>query len=209
MLAARIAGGFVAALGFAATAVAQEEPGFWDRAGAAVNATTPFPLGSAAEREHGWFSGVWDGTKRIWRDGTHDLYLSGYTWHLPYAYNTAERNEENPLTWGLGIGKTLTDERDNQRSLYGMVVEDSNFKLQYTLGYAWMARWRLAGDLRGGLGYSIALIGRYEYDYIPLPLIAPLASVGNDSITVFATYLPFVGDIVYIFARITFDAPHK
>jgi len=107
--------GFAAAIGLpalglaAAPASAQEVPGFWQRSTDSVNATTPFPLGAKSEQERGWFSGAWDGTKRIWREGTHDLYLSGYTWHLPYAYTTAEREAENALTYGLGFGKTLTE----------------------------------------------------------------------------------------------------
>jgi len=208
--------GFAAALGLlapgfaAAPAFAQEQSGFWQRSTAAVNATTSFPLGSKAEQERGWFSGAWDGTKRIWREGTHDLYLSGYTWHLPYAYTTAQRNEENALTYGLGFGKTLTDERDNQRSLYALVINDSNYNLQFTVGYAWMARWRLAGGLRGGLGYSAVLVAREDYfNYVPFPAIVPLASLGNDTFTLFATYIPFAGDVVYVFGRIAFDAPRK
>lgn len=211
MLASRTARGLTAALGIAAApAIAQEPPGFWERSAAAVNATTPFPLGATAERERGWSRGAWDGTQRIWREGAHDLYLSGYTWHLPYAYTAAEREAENALTYGLGIGKTLTDERDNQRSLYGLVIEDSNYKLQFTVGYAWMARWHLAGDLRVGLGYTAALTARADhFDYLPFPAVVPLASLGNDTFTLFATYIPFAGDVVYVFGRITFDAPHK
>jgi len=211
VLASRTARGVTTALGIAAApAVAQEPPGFWERSAAVVNATTPFSLGSAAERERGWLRGAWDGTRRIWREGTHDLYLSGYTWHLPYAYTTAQREEENAFTYGLGFGKTLTDERDNQRSVYALVLKDSNYNAQFSVGYAWMARWRLAGDLRGGLGYSAALVARKDYfNYVPFPAVVPLASLGNDTFTLFATYIPFAGDVVYVFGRITFDAPRR
>jgi len=188
-------------------AAGQESKSVWGRTLDAVDSTTPFPVGTKEEQDQGWFSGSWDGVKQLWRDGTHDVYLSGYTWHLPYAYSTAERREENANTWGAGFGKTMTDERDNQRSLYAMVIEDSNFKVQYSAGYAWMARWRVVSDVRVGLGYTAALISRADYwHHVPFPAVLPLASIGNNTFGVFATFIPGSANILYFFGRVTFDA---
>lgn len=187
-------------------ASAQESKSFWSQSLSAVNSTTPYPLASKETQDTGWFSATWDGTKRIWRDGKWDLYISGYTWHLPYAYTTAERHEENAFTYGLGIGKTLTDERDNQRSLYALVIEDSNYETQYTIGYTWMARWRLVSNIKGGLGYTAFITARDDTnDYLPFPAVAPLASIGTDRATVFATFIPGKASILYFFGKISFE----
>jgi palmitoyl transferase len=187
-------------------AAAQESKGFWTRSLDALNSTTPHPLGSQQTRDAGWFSGTWDGTKRLWRDGHWDLYISGYTWHLPYAYNTAERHEENAFTYGLGIGKTLTDERDNQRSLYALVIEDSNYKTQYSIGYTWMARWQLVGPVKGGLGYTAFITARDDFNnYLPFPGILPLASIGTDRATLYGTFVPGSASILYFFGKISFE----
>jgi lipid IVA palmitoyltransferase len=187
-------------------AMAQESKGFWSRSLTAVNRTTPFVLGDKEQQDRGWFRGTWDGTKRIWREGEWDVYLSGYTWHLPYAYTTEERKEENAFTYGLGLGKTLTDERDNQRSLYALIIEDSNYKTQFSLGYTWMARWRTIDDLKLGLGYSVFLFAREDFNnYVPQPGIAPLLSFGTDKVSVWATFVPGEASILYFFGRVSFD----
>jgi len=188
-------------------AAAPESEGFWSRSAHAVNNTTPYPLGGQEAQDRGWFSGTWDGTKRIWRDGNWDLYLSGYTWHLPYAYTAEQRAQENALTWGLGIGKTLTDERNNQRSLYALIIEDSHYKPEYQIGYAWMARWQVYNDLRVGAGYTLGLMSRSDiWGYVPFPFVAPLVSVGTDRFSLFGTFIPGNASIAYFFGRVTFGA---
>jgi len=187
-------------------AAAQESTGFWSNAVDAVNSTTPYPVGAKEAQDRGWFSGTWDGTKRIWRDGQLDVYFSGFTWHLPYAYTTEERKAENAFTWGGGIGKSLTDERDNQRSLYAMIISDSHYKPQYMAGYAWMARWRAYGDIRVGAGYSLSLVARSDINnYVPFPAPVPLVSVGTDRITLYGTFIPGSASVLYFFGKFTFD----
>lgn len=203
------AAALVASVACAQEQQSQESKSWWSKSLDAVNSTSPFVVGSKKTQDVGWWSGAWDGTKRIWREGTHDMYISGWTWHLPYEYSYQDRHDGslNQNTWGLGFGKTLTDERDNQRSLYAMAIQDSHFKPQYQAGYAWMARWRMFDDVRFGAGYTLLILSREDYnDYMPFPAAAPLVSVGNNTASVFATYIPGSAAIVYIFGRISFDA---
>jgi hypothetical protein len=84
-----------------------------------VGSTTPFPLGTEKARAEGFWHGLWDGTKRIWSEGSQDLYLSGYYYHAPYAYSSEKRDEFNDRAWGVGYGRTLTEDNDNQRCCWG------------------------------------------------------------------------------------------
>ncbi len=190
------------------SAAPPESKSWWRKSLDAVNYTTPDALATkdAQGEDRGWFSGTWDGTKRIWRDGKYDVYLSGYTWHMPFAYTKQQRLQENHNTFGLGFGKTLTDERDNQYSLYGLVFSDSHYKPEYNLGYAWVARWRVVDGVRVGAGYTLALVSRSDINnYVPFPAVAPLLSIGNNTFTVFGTYIPGSASVAYFFGRISFD----
>jgi palmitoyl transferase len=185
----------------------KESPSFWSRSVDAVNSTTPFPVGGKEAQDKGWFSGAWDGTKNIWRDGNWDLLVSGYTWHLPYAYSPEKRQQENSLTWGFGIGKTLVDERDNQRILYTLIISDSHYKPQYSAGYGWMARWKAYENIRVGAGYTAFIMARSDiHDYVPFPGVAPLASIGTNRFSLFGTFIPGHASILYFFGILTFDA---
>ena len=168
----------------------------------AVNSTTPFPIGERTEQEKGWWSGAWDGTKRIWREGGHDLYLSGYYWHSPVWYSAEQRSKYSDTAFGLGYGRTLTDEKDNQRMLFAIVAQDSLRKPMYLAGYAWLARWRIGDEgFRVGAGYSVTVISHSSLDYIPVPFPTPMLSLGTDRVSAFATW---VGGVTYFFGKISF-----
>jgi palmitoyl transferase len=184
----------------------QESKGFWSSTLETLNNATPNVIGAKPERDTGWFSGAWDGTKRVWNEGKWDLYVSGYTIHLPYAYTQEEIEKENAWTYGLGVAKRVIDERDNEHSLYALMIKDSHYYWQYSAGYAWMARWRPMEHLRVGLGYSLFIMSRQDINnYIPFPGIAPLVSVGASRVDLFATFIPGEASIVYLFGRIGFD----
>jgi lipid IVA palmitoyltransferase len=183
-------------------ASADETPSAWDRTLSALNSTTTVPLASKEEQDKGWFSGAWDGMKRLWHDGSSDLYLSGYYWHAPWNFTSYERSEYNDLALGGGYGRSLIDEKDNQRLLYAMIVQDSFRKPMYLAGYGWVARWKVAGDLRLGAGYTISIISNSKAtSYIPFPAPTPLVSIGTDKVAVYGTYL---NSIAYFFAKVTF-----
>jgi palmitoyl transferase len=142
--------------------------------------------------------------KTIARDGKWDLYVSGYTWHAPWHYSSDRRDELNAFAVGGGFGKGLTDEKDNQRLLYGMVFSDSHYKPQYTVGYAWMARWTFGSDFKLGAGYTAGFTSRSDIaGYAPIPLILPLLSAGTDRVQFYMVPIP-VSDVLYFFGRVTF-----
>lgn len=181
---------------------ADEPPSAWDRSLSAVNSTTTFPLASKDQQEAGWFHGAWDGFKRILNEGRNDLYVSGYYVHLPYRFTAEERASYNDWGLGGGIGRSLIDEKDNQRLLYAMVVQDSYYKPMYLAGYGWVARWKLTNELRVGAGYTLSLISNSKATgYIPFPAPTPLVSIGTDDVTLYGTFIP---GIFYFFGKVRF-----
>jgi palmitoyl transferase len=168
-----------------------------------VGATTPFPLASAAAREEGFWHGVWDGTKRIWNEGSQDLWLSGYYYHAPYKYSAEKRDEFNDRGWGVGYGHTLTEDNDNQRMLFGIVARDSYRKPLYMAGYAWLARWDVGHDVRVGAGYSALIVSHSTAtNYWPAPYVAPVASIGTNNAAIYGT---FVRGVAWFVVKLSFD----
>ncbi len=140
---------------------------------------------------------------RLWSDGDATLVASGYAWHLPWKHKTERQKEFNDLAWGGGFGKTFAESDQRRRLIYMLATNDSHDRMQYMSGYAWLARWRPAGGLHLGAGYTMLLIGRHEYSYVPLPVALPAFTVGTDPVEVFATYVPY-GEVVLFVGRFSF-----
>ncbi len=173
-------------------AAAEDGADAWKALGDKINSTTPAALQSAEAREAGPLQGLWDGTKRIWNEGAQDIYVSGYFYHTPYGFSREKRDEYNDNAWGGGYGRTLTEDNLNQRMLYGIIATDSHRKRLYLAGYAWLARWSFIGDTRVGAGYSALLIAHStSTNYWPVPLLAPVASIGTDNAAVYAHVFQF------------------
>ena len=183
-------------------ASAEEPTSAWDRTLSALNSTTPFPLAEKEAQDRGWFSGAWDGVKRIWKEGGSDLYLSGRYWHSPWGFSDEDRARYDDWGLGGGFGRRLIDEKGNERMLYALVVQDSFEKPMYLGGYGWLARWKAGGDLRLGAGYSIVIISNSTAsDYIPFPAPVPLVSFGTEKVSLYGTYF---NSIAYFFAKLSF-----
>ena len=173
--------------------------GFW----ATFAHTTPFGLSTKAPGEAGAWGRTMDGVKRIWSEGQTNLIVSGYAWHLPWKHRTERQKAFNDAAWGGGFGWSFAENDRRQRLLYFVANNDSHERVEYMTGYAWLARYHPYGTLRLGVGYTLFLIGRYEYNYVPVPLILPAFSAGTDPVDVFVTYVPY-GEVVLFVARFVF-----
>ncbi len=174
----------------------------WRQSLEVLNSTTPFPLAPQADRDKGWSHGAWGGIKRIWSEGTSDLYLSGRYWHTPWGFTDEDRARYDDWGLGVGYGRSLTDEKGNQRLLYALVVQDSFEKPMYLTGYGWLAQTTIPWGLTAGAGYSIVIISNdTASDYIPFPAPAPMASLGSEKVSLYCTYF---NSIFYLFAKVKF-----
>jgi palmitoyl transferase len=146
-------------------------------------------------------------SKRAWHEGRYDLYLSGYTWHLPFAYSSEDRDEYNNNAWGGGIGKSVIDDKGRTHGLFAFAFDDSHGKPQYNFGYSWTTYWGIPRTrLDAGLGYTAFFFMRSDYaNYFPIPVVLPLASLRwNKSIELLTTYVPGGegnGNVMLFFGR--------
>ncbi|WP_232256424.1 hypothetical protein [Caballeronia glathei] len=76
---------------------------------------------------------------RVAHDGTWDLYLTGYGWHIDGYDNTSHLNANS---WRGGAGKHWTDENGNDDILFAMAFSDSHNHIEPIAGYArqWFTR---------------------------------------------------------------------
>lgn len=166
---------------------------------------------SAAGQEPGWFSRQWDAAstevKTVADEGKWDFYEPVYVWHLPFAYNSGQREKYNNTPWpAFGIGKGRYDEKGNRSSLYAMGYIDSNDKWSGNVGYGYSWQYGQRHGFNYGLGYTVGLMTREDYfNRVPFPFILPTASLGYDNYKVETGYVPGVkkgtGNILFIWLK--------
>lgn len=125
-----------------------------------------------------------------WQSPNYELYIPVSTWHNRRYYDADKIKEFNEEPWGLGIGKYRYDEKGNWHALYGMAFMDSHNKLEPLVGYGYQKIWRPSENVRLGAGYSVGITMRSDFNYVPIPIIVPLASVEYKKLSVQSTYIP-------------------
>ncbi|WP_408014912.1 lipid IV(A) palmitoyltransferase PagP [Rouxiella aceris] len=157
-----------------------------------------------------WWSSWKNDVATTWQSPQHqDLYFPAITWHNRATYDRAKIDRYNERPWGGGYGISRYDENGDWHGLYFMAFKDSFNKWEPIGGYGYEKIWRPLQDpeFKLGLGYTAAITARDNYNYIPLPLILPLASVGYDRFTFQATYIPGThnnGNVFFAWVRFQF-----
>jgi outer membrane protein W len=180
-----------------------EAPSLASRALRAFNDTTPVGLLAPDERTagwKGWFGDLWEGSQRNFKAGDAGLLLPLFTFHPAYKY--PNRDDNNNFPYGVGYVRNFVDAKDNERLIYALAFSDSHYDLQPVVGWAWLARWPLAGSVKAGLGYTAFVTARADANYLPFPAILPLASIGTDRVTFYGMWIPTT-EVLFFFARVT------
>lgn len=138
-------------------------------------------------------NGIWADAKNTlsetWNASNYELYLPINTWHNRHYYTQEKIDGYNEQPWGLGIGKYRYDEDGDWHGIYAMAFADSHSKVQPVAGYAFQKMWRPSNNVRLGAGYTLGLTLREDFNYLPLPIIAPLASIEYKQIALQSTYI--------------------
>lgn len=165
-------------------------------------ATYPPPTsGAKPPAEKSLFSKVWDPIARAYDVGTLELYLPLVTYHVRSSYTQEQIDsyQERPL--GFGVGRGYYNEKGNWEGVYAMAFQDSHYKPEYQLGYAWKTFWHPTQDFRVGLGYTTFLFARSDIaSYMPLPGILPLAAVGYKNFSLETAYVPG-GNVFFLYGK--------
>lgn len=176
----------------------------------AVIATIAAVPAHAQEAEKGWYQAAKDNVTQTWNQGTDELLVPTYTWHLPFAYTRSKINGYQNFPLGLGYGRGRIDDKGNYHGLYVMGFQDSHFKPEWLAGYLWQTYWRLGDELKGGLGFTAGMTARTDYyHYVPLPLIFPVGSLEYGRLSLEAAYVPGGkgnGNVVFFTTKWRFSA---
>lgn len=137
----------------------------------------------------GAWSYVKDTLSQTWDANDYELYIPINTWHNRSYYTSEKIDQYNEHPWGLGIGKYRFDEDGDWHSLYAMVFSDSHKDMQPVAGYGFQKMWRPNENLRLGAGYTVGLTLREDFNYLPIPIVAPLASIEYKQLALQSTYI--------------------
>lgn len=146
--------------------------------------------------------------RQVWYDGHGQIYGSGYAWHNRYTYRQDLLDKYNELAWGGGLGRGFTDEDGDLHTLYAIAFLDSHKNVEPMAGYEFEKMFRLKGELKLGLGYTLMVTMRPDILHgIPFPGVLPVVSFSYCHLTVFATYIPGTqnnGNVMFLLARWSF-----
>lgn len=166
------------------------------------------PQGAAEDK--GWFATFKDNVSETWQQPEHyDLYVPAITWHARFAYDKEKTDRYNERPWGAGFGQSRWDDKGNWHGLYIMAFKDSFNKWEPIGGYGWEKTWRPLPDenFHTGLGFTAGFTARDNWNYIPVPVLLPLASIGYGPATFQMTYIPGTynnGNVYFAWLRFQF-----
>lgn len=164
--------------------------------------TTPVGMVESNNGSHEW-SDLLTGSKKIMEEGRSMWIVPTYTNHPTWAWDN--RRQQNAHPFGMGLGRQVIDSHGNERSLFFVAFVDSNYRIEPTMGYQWLARYPLGNSgFHVGAGYLLGTTIRGDYAWVPLPMVLPVAKVGTDSVSLYMTYIPFT-DVMFMYTTITLD----
>ena len=141
--------------------------------------------------------------------GDDALLVSGYEWHIPYAWTPERRAAENELAWGGGWARSREQPNGDTENVYLLVFKDSHRQAQFNLGYAWTTYWGDRVGLQGGLGFAAAIVQRPDIvGGWPVPVVLPLFTLRYQKAELLTSYIPRFGgavnhgSVLYFFGKI-------
>lgn len=146
--------------------------------------------------EDGWLSRNWNAAsteaKAVADDGKWTVYEPTYVWHLPYAYDSGQRERYNNTPWpAFGVGKGRYTETGNRSDYYVLYYIDSNRKWSMNAGYQYTWQYGSQTGFNYGLGLTGGLMTRYDYfSRKPFPYILPTATLGYANLKAETAFVP-------------------
>ncbi|MEE3652224.1 MULTISPECIES: lipid IV(A) palmitoyltransferase PagP [unclassified Brenneria] len=146
-----------------------------------------------AEHDESWWQRSKNNLSKTWSESpNHDIYIPAITWHNRWTYDKEKTDEYNERPWGAGYGVSRFDEDGDWHGIYAMAFKDSHNKWEPIGGYGFEKRWRPTRDqdFQLGLGFTAGVTMRDNWNYIPIPVLLPLASISYQKLSFQATYIP-------------------
>lgn len=140
-------------------------------------------------KDSGVLSYITDNLSQTWNADNYELYIPINTWHNRNYYSAEKINQYNEHPWGLGVGKYRLDDDGDWHSLYIMAFSDSHKDLEPVAGYGFQKMWHPSENWRLGAGYTLGFTVRKDFNYLPIPVVAPLFSVEYKQLAIQSTYI--------------------
>lgn len=143
-----------------------------------------------------WVRSFCERAARVANHGTWDAYVLGYGYHFDRA-KPEQVDPMNARSYGAGAGKHWTDAAGNEDLLFAFAFLDSHDHVEPVAGYArqWFTRPWLGG-LQFGAGFAAAITARNDVlHYVPVPVVAPVASLRYRRASLMATVMPRFGKV--------------
>ncbi len=138
-------------------------------------------------------TGLWDDVKNTlsetWNAKDYELYVPVNTWHNRAFYDKEKIDGYNEQPWGLGIGKYRYDTDGDWHGVYAMAFADSHNQVEPIVGYGFQKMWHAQNGFRLGAGYTVGVTMREDFNYVPLPVVAPIASIEYKQLSLQSTYI--------------------
>ncbi|MBC7428550.1 MAG: hypothetical protein H7336_08070 [Bacteriovorax sp.] len=157
-----------------------------------------------------WFEATKNKFVTIYDQGQNDLYVLGYAYHDRNTYTKDKLKNLNEGAYGLGLGRSIVNEKGNTEMLYAMFHLDSHKDLQVNIGYAWVKKISVIGNLKVGIGYTAFLVSRTDFAHrIPIPFALPLATIDIGNASLNAILIPKLnnginnGNVLFLFGKFT------
>jgi palmitoyl transferase len=145
-----------------------------------------------------------------WKQGSDEVLISGYSYHVPATWTAERRAQLNANAWGGGYGRTVEDADGDTKTVFGFAFRDSHKHIQWQVGYAYSTYWGPRDGLQPGLGFTAMLVQRPDIaSGFPFPVVLPFASLRYKQATLVATYIPTLngginhGSTLYVMGRYT------
>ncbi|MCG8708333.1 lipid IV(A) palmitoyltransferase PagP [Brenneria sp. 4F2] len=147
----------------------------------------------SVDHDESWWQRSKNNLSKTWSESpNHDIYIPAITWHNRWTYDKDKTDEYNERPWGAGYGVSRLDQDGDWHSLYLMAFKDSHNDWEPIGGYGFEKRWRPTSDqdFQLGLGFTAGVTMRNNWNYIPIPVLLPLASISYQKLSFQATYIP-------------------
>ena len=135
------------------------------------------------------WSYIQDTLSQTWNANDYELFIPINIWHNRSYYSSDKIDSYNENPWGLGVGKYRFDNDGDWHSLYVMAFSDSHKDIEPVAGYAFQKMWRPGNGFRIGAGYTVGLTMRQDFNYLPIPIAAPLASIEYKQLALQSAYI--------------------
>ncbi|WP_339096878.1 lipid IV(A) palmitoyltransferase PagP [Pectobacterium brasiliense] len=145
------------------------------------------------KQDESWWQRSKNNLSTTWNSPqSHDIYIPAITWHNRWMYDKEKTDRYNERPWGAGYGVSRLDKDGDWHGLYLMAFKDSYNKWEPIGGYGYEKRWRSTSDqdFQLGLGFTAGFTMRDNWNYIPIPVLLPLASISYSKLSFQATYIP-------------------